>query len=108
QIKKLPPVVGGYIAIPAVKPPVVGIRVAYGRGTLNCRLSPGVADAMGPGVISTDRHTPCSPAFSSQDQTVVIACPAGLHVIYRTKILPERRILQTEPAALIRTRCCRA
>src|SRR5678810_609362 len=104
----MPAVGGGYSAIPAVKAPVVWIRVADSGGTLDCRLSPGVADAMRPGVISADCDTASSPAFSSQDQTVIVACPTRLHVIYRTKILPERRILQTEPASLIRTRCGRA
>src|SRR5262245_9027267 len=63
---------------------------------------------MRPGVVPDQRDTtPCT-ALNGKKQAVIAGRTAGIHLRDRSEILSDRRIRQTQPAALLRVGDCRA
>ena len=88
-------------AIAAVKAPVVRITPASFTN-IGIVFLVRIADAMGPGVVPGYRHATRSAALSGQDQTVIAGRTPAVDSVHETIIFSGLRILETEPAALIR------
>ena len=94
-------------AIAAIKSAIVGIEISSAPSSRRVRRR-GIADTVGPCIVSGDVHTAHRTALNRNDQAVVAQCARIFSRCHVSIKLSFDRVLQEQPSPLICVCSCRA
>src|SRR3954463_8287685 len=99
----MPPVCRHRPTVATVEATVVriGPTVIRARAELHSPAGSRIGDAVRPRVVSAQRDAADGPALNGEQQAIVAGRSTALEVTHESVILPDSRIFQAEPPALV-------